>query len=82
MGYLDDDARVPSEWLSVATEIAIQKASAAFGGPYYTFYDRQKPKWFKMNANPMSMGWRRVHYMKMNSSMAIICSLEGICSKF
>ena len=49
IGFLDDDCRVPFEWLEVAAEIAGQKAPAAFGGPYFAFYNTAKPKWFRDN---------------------------------
>jgi glycosyltransferase involved in cell wall biosynthesis len=47
VGYLDDDARIPPHWLSVAAEIASRIAPPAFGGPYYAFYLSSKPDWFK-----------------------------------
>ena len=47
IGFLDDDCKVPQEWLSVAFEIMEKFRPEAFGGPYYPFYNSPKPKWFK-----------------------------------
>jgi glucosyl-dolichyl phosphate glucuronosyltransferase len=47
VAYLDDDAKVPPEWLRVAEEICLNIKPAVFGGPYYAFYNNSKPKWFK-----------------------------------
>jgi glycosyltransferase involved in cell wall biosynthesis len=47
VGFLDDDCKVPHEWLSVAVEIVLKKHPDAFGGPYYAFYSTPKPTWFK-----------------------------------
>lgn len=47
VGYLDDDAKAPEEWLEVAAQIASDHAPAAFGGPYYPFYESSKPTWFR-----------------------------------
>jgi glycosyltransferase involved in cell wall biosynthesis len=46
IGYLDDDAKVPSDWLSKAKRIIERESPAAFGGPFYPFYDSPKPRWF------------------------------------
>jgi glycosyltransferase involved in cell wall biosynthesis len=47
IGYLDDDAKVPHNWLSTAQRIIKEKMPVAFGGPYYAFYNWPKPNWFK-----------------------------------
>jgi glycosyltransferase involved in cell wall biosynthesis len=47
VGYLDDDAKVPLEWVSVALEVIDRIAPEAFGGPYFAFYNSPKPAWFK-----------------------------------
>lgn len=49
VGYVDDDCKVPKEWLTVAKEIIDQIAPAAFGGPSYSFYNSLKPCWWKDN---------------------------------
>ncbi len=45
--YLDDDCRVPEQWLTVAARIARDVSPAAFGGPYYPFYTTPKPAWYR-----------------------------------
>ena len=49
VGYIDDDCKVPPQWLSMAKKIIDQIAPAAFGGPYYPFYNSPKPYWWKDN---------------------------------
>ena len=49
VGYVDDDCKVPTQWLTVAKEIIDQIAPAAFGGPSYSFYNSLKPCWWKDN---------------------------------
>jgi glycosyltransferase involved in cell wall biosynthesis len=47
IAYLDDDAKVPEQWLSVAVEIIDKQSADVFGGPYFPIYDSPKPVWFK-----------------------------------
>ncbi len=47
VGYVDDDCKIPENWLSVAKEIIEEKAPGVFGGPYFAFYNSSKPRWFK-----------------------------------
>ncbi len=49
VAYVDDDCKVPTQWLTVAKEIIDQIAPAIFGGPTYPFYNSQKPYWWKDN---------------------------------
>ncbi len=47
VGYLDDDAEAPADWLTVAAEVAGRHHPVAFGGPYYPRYESPRPPWFK-----------------------------------
>jgi glucosyl-dolichyl phosphate glucuronosyltransferase len=47
VGYIDDDAKAPAQWLSVAHQIINEMQPAVFGGPYYAYYDSPEPKWWK-----------------------------------
>ena len=47
IAYIDDDCKVPFGWLSAASRVIEQVHPAAFGGPYYAFYNSPKPAWFK-----------------------------------
>jgi len=47
VGYLDDDAKAAAGWLPTAFDVATRTCPSAFGGPYYAFYQGQKPAWFK-----------------------------------
>jgi len=49
VGYVDDDCKVPAQWLTVAKEIIDQIAPAILGGPTYPFYNSPKPCWWKDN---------------------------------
>lgn len=47
VGYVDDDCRLPPEWVSVALRIAREVHPVMFGGPYRAFYMTPRPKWFR-----------------------------------
>lgn len=47
IAYIDDDCKVPAQWLSIAKKITDRKSPGAFGGPYLAFYNTPKPLWFK-----------------------------------
>ncbi len=47
VGFLDDDAKAPPEWLVVAEEVIRGHDPDIFGGPYYPFYEGTKPLWFR-----------------------------------
>ncbi len=47
VAYLDDDAKGPPQWLTVAKGIVEAQSPAMFGGPSRAFYVSKKPKWFK-----------------------------------
>jgi len=47
VGYLDDECISPREWLSSAEDVVLHQKPAAFGGPYFAFYNTSKPHWFK-----------------------------------
>lgn len=47
VAFIDDDCKVPPEWLAIAKEIINQLSPSVFGGPYFAFYNSPKAKWFK-----------------------------------
>lgn len=48
LAYIDDDAVADKEWLEkIGSVIQNNKYIAAFGGPIYPWYNKEKPKWFK-----------------------------------
>lgn len=47
VAYIDDDSKVPEQWLSVAKDIIDNVSPSVFGGPFYAFYNTPKPRWFK-----------------------------------
>jgi glycosyltransferase involved in cell wall biosynthesis len=47
VAYVDDDCKIPAQWLEIAMKIIDQIAPAAFGGPAYAFYNSPKPYWWK-----------------------------------
>jgi glucosyl-dolichyl phosphate glucuronosyltransferase len=47
VAYIDDDCKVPPTWLRAASKVIGQVHPAAFGGPFYPFYNSPKPAWFK-----------------------------------
>jgi glycosyltransferase involved in cell wall biosynthesis len=46
VAYLDDDCKVPAQWLAVAQDVIERIAPGMFGGPYYAVYDSPKPHWY------------------------------------
>jgi glycosyltransferase involved in cell wall biosynthesis len=47
IAFLDDDSKVPPQWVKKVREIIAELAPLLFGGPYYPFYLTPKPAWFK-----------------------------------
>ena len=47
VAYIDDDCKVPEQWLTVAKDIIDRFSPGVFGGPAYAFYNTLKPCWFK-----------------------------------
>lgn len=56
VGYVDDDALIPGGWVRAALAIAAGNPPAGFGGPYYPFYQTERPAWFKDAYGSMSLG--------------------------
>jgi hypothetical protein len=44
---MDDDARVPMDWLENALKIVVEKGPDIFGGPVYPLINGFVPHWFK-----------------------------------
>jgi len=47
VAYVDDDCKLPREWVSVALDIIQNIRPTIFGGPYRAFYMTPKPRWYK-----------------------------------
>jgi len=47
IAYIDDDCRVPKQWLATAMDIIRRISPGVFGGPFYAFYKTSKPRWYK-----------------------------------
>jgi glucosyl-dolichyl phosphate glucuronosyltransferase len=47
VGFSDDDAKAPENWLTVADRIIRDTSPDIFGGPYFPFYVSERPAWFK-----------------------------------
>ena len=47
VAYIDDDCKVPPEWLTVAKELINAVSPGILGGPALAFYDTPKPAWFQ-----------------------------------
>jgi glycosyltransferase involved in cell wall biosynthesis len=45
--YTDDDCRLPEDWLFKAANIIKKERYELFGGPYFPYYENQKPSWYK-----------------------------------
>lgn len=47
VAYIDDECKVPSQWLEVAYQIIEKLSPAVFGGPYYGYHNSSTPRWWK-----------------------------------
>ena len=47
IAYIDDDCKVPTQWLAVAKKIIEQQAPSVFGGPYYGYLYTSIPYWWR-----------------------------------
>jgi len=47
VAYIDDECKVPSQWLTIAKQIIDRLSPAVFGGPYYGYYNTLPPRWWK-----------------------------------
>lgn len=47
IAFIDDDCKVPEQWLMKAKEIIENLSPGVFGGPYFAFHNTPKPRWFK-----------------------------------
>jgi glycosyltransferase involved in cell wall biosynthesis len=49
IAYIDDECKMPPQWLAVAKQIIDRLSPAVFGGPYYGYYNSSPPRWWKEN---------------------------------
>jgi glycosyltransferase involved in cell wall biosynthesis len=49
VAYMDDECKVPAQWLTVAKQIIERLAPAVFGGPYFGYLNSPPPRWWKMS---------------------------------
>ena len=45
VGYFDDDAIAPPDWLQKAYHVATEIQPDIFGGPYVAYYETEPPEW-------------------------------------
>lgn len=90
VGFLDDDSRIPPDWLSVAAEIILSNDPPVFGGSFSAFYLSSKPKWFKEEYGSRGFG-SQSRYIDVNEYLfggnmfirrSILESMEGFDPNF
>jgi len=47
VGYIDDDSKVPENWVFIAQKVINSYKPDVFGGPIFPFYNAKKPVWYK-----------------------------------
>ena len=47
VAYIDDECKVPPQWLTIAKQIIDRLSPAVFGGPYYGYHNTLPPRWWK-----------------------------------
>lgn len=47
VAYVDDDCKIPQQYLSTAKSIIESMSPVAFGGSIFAFYNSNKPRWYK-----------------------------------
>jgi glycosyltransferase involved in cell wall biosynthesis len=70
VAYIDDDCKVPEEWLAVAKDIIERVSPDVFGGPFYAFYNSPKPHWYKDSYGSHNPG-NEARILKSNESTRI-----------
>jgi glycosyltransferase involved in cell wall biosynthesis len=83
VAYVDDDCKMPNQWLTIAMQIIDRIAPAVFGGPAYAFYNSPKPYWWKdhygtYEQSQVSRPLRRLEYLKGNNIFFCREVLEGM----
>jgi len=83
VAYVDDDCKMPTQWLTIAMKIIDRIAPAAFGGPAYAFYNSPKPYWWKDSYGTYQQcqvprPLRRLEYLKGNNIFFRREVLEGM----
>jgi glycosyltransferase involved in cell wall biosynthesis len=83
VAYVDDDCKMPTQWLAIAMKIIDRIAPAVFGGPAYAFYNSPKPYWWKdyygtYEQSQVSRPLRRHEYLKGNNIFFRREVLEGM----
>jgi glycosyltransferase involved in cell wall biosynthesis len=83
VAYVDDDCKMPIQWLKIAMKIIDRIAPAAFGGPAYAFYNSPKPYWWKdsygtYQQSQVPRPLRALEYLKGNNIFFRRDVLEGM----
>jgi len=62
VAFVDDECRVPAQWLEIAAEIIAQSSPAVFGGPYDALYEELPPAWMRPEyySSPRHVSQRQV----------------------
>lgn len=47
LAYIDDECKVPEQWLAVAMNVIDRFSPIVFGGPYYSYHKTSIPCWWK-----------------------------------
>jgi len=47
LAYIDDECKVPPQWLTIAKQIIDRLSPAVFGGPYFGYLNTLPPRWWK-----------------------------------
>ena len=47
IAYIDDECKMPPQWLAIAKQIIERLAPGVFGGPYYGYHTSKPPDWWK-----------------------------------
>ena len=47
VAFIDDDAKVPSDWMANVFAVIEAQTPDVLGGPIYPYYETEKPLWFK-----------------------------------
>jgi glycosyltransferase involved in cell wall biosynthesis len=47
VAYIDDDGKAPEHWLEMARDVIASLSPDVFGGPYFSFFNSPRPKWWK-----------------------------------
>jgi glycosyltransferase involved in cell wall biosynthesis len=80
IAYIDDDCKVPAEYVTVAQAVIAEARPTIFGGPYFAFYNSPKPAWYKdsYNSKTISQSARPLQAQEFLTGMNVVFARSAL----